>query len=143
MSSRVAFRGLVPWVLAGATATAKGPSSSSVKTLRFMPFFAGSVALGPTAPPKPGFAHGAIRGLPVPLNRFQVVVLFEHKRPGLLEQSDRTPMSEVSMNGSITSTDARDMSPLAARPHSKNDPGQDTPTIDLLRTGRYASRRQR
>jgi hypothetical protein len=106
--------------------------------LRFVPFFARSVGLGPIAPPKPGFAHGGIHCLPVPLDGFQVVALFDNQRPDLFEQTDLTPMLEVAMNGPVTAVDPRDMIPLAAGAHSKNDSVQDSPTINSLPTSRLS-----
>jgi hypothetical protein len=89
-------------------------------------------------PPKPRFAHGRVRRLPVPLDCFQVVALFDDQRPDLFEQTKLTPMLEVAMNGPVTAVDPRNMIPLTAGTHSKNDSVQDAATIDSLPTGRFS-----
>ena len=81
MASNVAAKSFVSWTFAGATTIAKGPPSPSVRTLRFVPFFARSVGFGPIAPPQTGLCPSRHQPLAISIGYLAVRRTL---RPGVL-----------------------------------------------------------
>jgi len=102
--------------LAGATTTAMGKPVPSTRRLRFVPFFARSVGLGPVFfPSQRGLGQHAVHGLPLHVQAMDAVDLQECIDPQNLEEPCIAPLPEAVVNRCRSAEAARQRVPLHPR----------------------------
>ena len=84
-----------------------GTPEPSVSRLRLTFFLALSVGLGPVfSPAEGGLGHGAIHGLPRPIDPFQLIIIFQSHFPQLAEHTGSGPFLKPRVSGT-TGTNTR------------------------------------
>src|SRR5437016_7511387 len=102
MASIVSRSSFWSFTLAAASTTPKGPPAPSTSTLSLEPFFPRSVGFLPTFfPPEPGFAQPAVRALPPPVYRPQVVTFGRQLGPEALHDAAGAPALEPIVDGAL------------------------------------------
>src|SRR5207244_5134560 len=99
MASIVSRSSRWSFTLAAASTTLKGPPSPSTSTLSLEPFFPRSVGfLSTFFPPEPGFAHPAVRALPLPIHGPEFVALGRQPGPEALPHAAGPPALEPTVD---------------------------------------------
>jgi hypothetical protein len=89
-------------------------------------------------PPEPGLAQHRVGRLPLPLDPAQFVALGDQDRPDLLEDAARDPALEPVVDGALGAELGRQLLPLAAAAHPKEDGVEHGPPVGDATSGGLA-----